>query len=255
VSAINGIVSVDRVELAPVDAISGEPVYRVVLRRSGVAGASKNIIFAAIGPKPEIIIRDAINNDIEIVKHEDKCLVYASPVPASGLTWGVLVDWWAALTECADDRKQVAKNLSLRLQQSLASQAERNLFRAYNRSAWARREWDMPALIPQVYLHYDPYTARLRDQLKVVSRQRMDFLLLISPRERIVVEVDGVHHYSTDERPDTRKYAEMVAEDRALRLLGYEVFRFGGAELMDSAGSETIVGEFVDRLFSGTTSL
>jgi len=33
----------------------------------GVAGDLKNLIFAADGPKPRIVLRDAINNVIEIV--------------------------------------------------------------------------------------------------------------------------------------------------------------------------------------------
>lgn len=40
-----------------------------------VAGELKNIIFAADGPKPRIVLRDALNNKIEIVEHADKCLV------------------------------------------------------------------------------------------------------------------------------------------------------------------------------------
>ena len=40
----------------------------------------------------------------------------------------------------------------------------------------------------------------------------------------------------------------MVAADRQLRLAGYEVFRFGGAELQDDAG-KAIVVEFFRALF------
>ncbi len=42
-------------------------------------------------------------------------------------------------------------------------------------------------------------------------------------------------------------HSEMVAEDRRLRLTGYEVYRFGGAELMKS-GADTMVAEFFDQL-------
>lgn len=57
---------------------------------------------------------------------------------------------------------------------------------------------------------------------------------------RIVIEVDGRHHYSSPERgnpdkaiADPSRYAEMAAEDRRLRLKGYEVYRFGGGEFSD----------------------
>jgi hypothetical protein len=35
----------------------------------GVRGEMKNLIFAADGPKPRIVLRDAINNDLEIVEN------------------------------------------------------------------------------------------------------------------------------------------------------------------------------------------
>jgi len=50
----------------------------------------------------------------------------------------------------------------------------------------------------------------------------MDFLLLFSAHERIVLEVDGQQHYSENNMVKPSLYAEMVAEDRRLRLLGYE---------------------------------
>jgi len=45
--------------------------------------------------------------------------------------------------------------------------------------------------------------------------------------------------YDLDALPSTdrrcpRRYASMMAEDRDLRLKGYEVYRFGGAELTDT---------------------
>lgn len=46
-------------------------------------------------------------------------------------------------------------------------------------------------------------------------------------------------------KPDL--YAQMVAEDRRLRLAGYEVFRFGGAELFHE-GSKRLVEDFFDQL-------
>lgn len=50
---------------------------------------------------------------------------------------------------------------------------------------------------------------------------------------RIVIEVDGKHHYADGEKASTVKYAEMATEDRRLRLAGYDLYRFGGAEFSD----------------------
>jgi very-short-patch-repair endonuclease len=107
----------------------------------------------------------------------------------------------------------------------------------------------MPALIPQVYLHYDPYTRRERAHPGPLARQRMDFLLLLPNRQRIVIEVDGQQHYADPSgaaRPT--RYAEMVREDRALRLAGYEVYRFGGNELMNAAEDREAVSAFFKSL-------
>jgi hypothetical protein len=40
----------------------------------------KNLIFAADGPKPRIVLRDAINNDLEIAGNAGYCLVYDRPL-------------------------------------------------------------------------------------------------------------------------------------------------------------------------------
>jgi very-short-patch-repair endonuclease len=76
----------------------------------------------------------------------------------------------------------------------------------------------------------------------------MDFLLLLPGRRRVVVEVDGAQHYSENDKPSPRLYAEMVREDRALRLAGYEMYRFGGAELPDLQGAADLLHPFFDEL-------
>ncbi|VWC51146.1 hypothetical protein BLA15816_07975 [Burkholderia lata] len=123
----------------------------------------------------------------------------------------------------------------------------------------------LPALIPQVYLHYDPYTRRQRGDEQFLVRQRMDFLLMLEQGVRIVIEIDGRHHYAVQDAlaPDrfianAPRYAEMVAEDRRLRLMGYEVYRFGGYEFMDvdlrqrkvGPHAQQCVAEFFDRLLA-----
>jgi hypothetical protein len=52
----------------------------------------------------------------------------------------------------------------------------------------------------------------------------MHFLLLLPQRIRIVIECDSRQHYVDESgRAESQRYAEMVAEDRELRLCGYEV--------------------------------
>ncbi|GAA3421752.1 hypothetical protein [Streptosporangium vulgare] len=224
----------------------------------GVQGEFRNLIFAANGHKPKIILSDAVNNVLEIVENEEYCLVYDQPLQQHGLSWRDLVTWWAGKTGQRVDDLETAASLFRRLSASLASPAEERLFNAYGHLYRMPSGWDLPALIPQVYLHYTPYTQKWIQQLgrgKVI-RQRMDFLLLLPHQARVVLEVDGAHHYSKDGRADPRLYAEMVSEDRRLRLAGYEVYRFGGAELIpgdrprsDAASISAMLREFFIGLF------
>jgi very-short-patch-repair endonuclease len=77
----------------------------------------------------------------------------------------------------------------------------------------------------------------------------MDFLLLLPNGVRIVLEVDGKQHYADGDRASPERYAEMVAEGRAQRLLGYEVFRFGGYEL-SQPDAAAMLRKFFDELFT-----
>src|SRR6266487_602539 len=70
----------DGYEIAQTGEISGAPVFAGRRIGSGVRGSMKNLIFAAIGPKPEIVLDDAVNNDLRIVRNEQGCLVYDRPL-------------------------------------------------------------------------------------------------------------------------------------------------------------------------------
>jgi very-short-patch-repair endonuclease len=107
----------------------------------------------------------------------------------------------------------------------------------------------LPALIPQVYLHYDPEVVSRVVNRDALLRQRMDFLLLFPGRQRIVIEIDGKQHYAEGDLASPRLYAEMVAADRELRLRGYEIYRFGGYELSHNRTPEVAV-TFFERLFA-----
>lgn len=80
----------------------------------------------------------------------------------------------------------------------------------------------------------------------------MDFLILVSSSTRIVIEVDGMHHYLDryTGKADSEAYAKMVAADRDLRLCGYDVYRFGANELRECDSGEKLLGKFFDDLFA-----
>jgi hypothetical protein len=243
VAALNGVLARDGYELAQDGEISGHPLFSFRSLVRGVSGRPKNLIFASRGPKPEIGFADAINNDIVILSGEESCLVYDRPIGASGLLWSELVSWWGEVTPGAD-----AAKLGARLQESLASDAERKLFATYFKAYRPALGEALPALLPQVYLHYDPAVVKTLRHRLPLPRQRMDFLLLLPSRQRIVIEVDGKHHFSENELPSLKAYADMVSADRELRLAGYEVYRFGANELVGD-GAETRITDFFDKLF------
>jgi hypothetical protein len=210
----------------------------------GVDGELKNIIFGSVGPKPRIVMRDAINNVIDVVENAESCLIYDRPLAGSGVTWGELADWWAARGG------GTGRDLYQRLSQSLASPPERLLFRTYCERYGGPDGDEAPALLPQVYLHCDPYTRAERQRhVGEIVRERMDFLLLMPNQARIVLEVDGKHHYADDTgRASPARNVEMMAEDRKIRLKGYEVYRFGGAEFGRPAAADQLKEFFGELL-------
>lgn len=136
---------------------------------------------------------------------------------------------------------------------SLASDGERNVFSVYYR-AFKDLGDKLPALTPQVYLHYDPYTLAQRGGVGRLSRQRMDFLLLFSDTGRVVVEVDGSQHFAEDGKLSLARYAEMVAADRDLRLAGYEVYRFGANELTGHGSADRQIVRSDRKFFPATAA-
>ena len=238
VDALNKLMKADGYHLRPSGTISGHTTFSVARIAGGVAGSPKNLIFASIGPKPEIVIQDAINNDIKIVRNEEHCLIYDRPIEGGGLTKEQMVVWWRDQEGITDDI-EARRSLYQRLTASLASDGERNVFDVYYRTFKDMGD-KLPALIPQVYLHYDPYTLAQLGGAGRLPRQRMDFLLLFSAIGRVVVEVDGSQHFSEDGKPSLARYADMVAADRDLRLAGYEVYRFGSNELTGYGANERI---------------
>lgn len=166
--------------------------YRVYPANLGVGNNVKNLIFAATGPKPEIIFSDSVSNDIEIVKNADYCLIYDRPIKSHGLLWKELVDWWREREQLNNESdREVGRKLYSRLDKSFSSQPEKLFWRSYFKKFYESFNEKLPALVPQVYLHYDPYTLKQLQARRRLVRQRMDFLFLLSDRIRIVIEIDG----------------------------------------------------------------
>lgn len=247
VDLINSFLQEDSFGLEADGLLSGLPVYKVRKCSFGVSGSPKYIIFASSGIKPDIVVEDVVSMDIRIVRHAEQCLVYDEPPTNGDLTWKMLLEWWGKQTGLDVSNTSVRQNFGARLRQSLQSEPERLLFDTYFREFKPKYGDRLPALLPQVYLHYDPISQKARGK-PVLVRQRMDFLMLLRNSVRVVIEVDGKQHYSdADGKASPQLYAEMVAEDRRIRCLGYEIYRFGGAEFLSD--TTKIIVTFFEDLF------
>lgn len=248
VERVNGALRPAALELRETGNDGGYPSFTVVSAKSGTLGRPKNLIFAS-SVKPDLRFSDAVSNSVEVVTNAERVLIYDRPIGVEGLRWSDLQAWWAE-REGHTDEDRAKKTLFARLRECLPknSPPQQRVFTAYYRALGSRTP-HMPALVPEVWLHWDPKTVAERG-VDALGRSRMDFLLLLPGGVRVVLEVDGQQHYADEDgRASPSRYAEMVALDRDLRLFGYEVYRFGGAELSSDSAADVLVADFVSRLF------
>lgn len=243
VAAMNNVLRSCGAELRHTSEKDGYPVFELVDLRVS-RGRPKNIIFASL-TKPDIRLSYTIENDIEILSSPKDVLVYDLPLGSDGLCWRELQEWWAELNQETDSNRAKI-SLYRRLQQSLpdSSPPQKLLFEAFFRG-FAPSVPDLPALLPEVWLHWDPKTVAERGAQALLNH-RMDFLMLLPAGGRVVIEVDGIQHYSDNGRlASTRKYSQLVASDRKLKLAGYDVYRFSGAELIGENALDRIKNFFI----------
>jgi very-short-patch-repair endonuclease len=242
VAAIDPCLRTAGVEVRETGVSEGYPVF--ALLPSGLARnrRPKNLIFAS-KEKPDLRFRNAVDNDIEVVGDQDHVLIYDRPIGSGGIRWRDLQDWWQQ-TRDVTDAEEAKRGLYQRLRESLpdTSRAQHNLFVLYHR-IFGVAVPELPALLPEVWLHWDPKTVQQRGR-EALLRFRMDFLLLLPHGQRVVLEVDGSQHFT-----NRTKYAADMRADRELKLSGYEVFRFGTAELEHEARARRVLEEFFVELF------
>ncbi|MFF5019554.1 hypothetical protein [Streptomyces sp. NPDC001165] len=222
----------------------GYPLFQLVQPGRGTAGRPRNLIFATL-EKPDIRFTSALDNDIEVAERADQVLVYDRPVGKDGLLWRDLLSWWQEAHNITDPEK-ANRSLYSRMQASLPreSEGQKNLFWLYHHM-YKKCLSDVPALLPEIWVHWDPKTVRERG-VRALQNLRMDFLMLLPGNRRVVLEVDGMQHYTRNggAEPDSAKYAATMAGDRDLKLRGYEVFRFGHDELRDRERARPVLTDF-----------
>lgn len=126
----------------------------------------------------------------------------------------------------------VGLNLHDRLRASLGDNTvELRIFDTHA-ARYKENQFDIRALVLQVYLHFDPATHLARrtsgQSGSPLARQRMDFLILFSSRRRVVLEVDGKQHYAKG-RPHaptwTARWSRRIvdSDSRVRRCIGAAV--------------------------------
>ena len=249
IAAINKGLSDVGLVLKVASQIAGRDIYKVLPATQGPEGAIKNIIFAA-KYKPDIVIRNVLSNDIEVIDAKG-ALIYDQGISEDGIRWNTLSQWY-------DTFVGIDKTMASFFYDSLDSDAERLFFKAY--CYYIKENGNrLPALLPQVYLYYDPKTYTERG-LKIFEHQKMDFMMIIKPNQRVVIEIDGQQHYAEDSTApgekykryaSPKRYAEMMSAHREMSLAGYEVYRFGGRELwVNEWNTEEIIINRIKDFFS-----
>jgi very-short-patch-repair endonuclease len=248
VEAMAPVLSEARLELREIDTDGGYPVYGIV-SIGQQRGGPKNLIFASTG-KPDLRLSSSVDNEIELVDNGVDVLVFDDPVSAvTGLTWRDLQKWWGR-GHLGQDDDAAKRALYRRLRASIPpnSPPQQRLFDLYYKILGSRAP-NLPALLPEVWLHWDHRTVAQRGAEALLG-QRMDFLLLGPHHSRIVLEVDGESHYTDSAgHPSPMTYGRHTQQDRHMRLRGYDVYRFGGAELSDQDKASALLVEFFDALF------
>ena len=251
VDVVNRYLEHDGYKLIVNDTIGDKNFYQCISTRTGVQGAVKNIIFAA-KYKPEIVFDDALNNDIRITKNASQCLIYNRAIPQSGLMWSELVAWYSAESGITENQEVVLiKRLCDCLDVSFKASGQKSGPETWMLQAYyeLKKELgiDLPALLPQVYLYYDPLTQRERGY-KLFEHQKMDFLMIFSHRDRVVIEIDGKQHYAIEDKASPKLYSDMVKAHREMSLFGYDVYRFGGYEFFGADSDEVRKKVVLDNL-------
>lgn len=254
VNAINLYLRDCGYELRPVNQIGDKVKYKLI-ELTGVKGIIHNIVFAAT-EKPDVLLKDVLNHTVQIPVNEDKYLLYDEEVDAGGLTWENLLEWYN------NNHSPFDKGLLEKMWDAVKhceSPIEEQFF-SYYLGIIEEYGNNLPALLPQVYLYYD-FKVQKERTIKIFDHQCMDFLMLFSGSQRVVIELDGIQHYSdrtvrVSGNPypqpiaSTTLYASMVSAQREMTLAGYEVYRFGGKEFQNQERARDMIRQFFVDLFS-----
>ena len=152
ISKINEVLQKDGMILA-LDESKNYPFFKIKEQEYKPNKAPDYLIFGAIGTKPNIGISDALDGTVSVISDDGDPLTYDRKI-IDHLNWSDMEDWW--------DEINIYPNLKLRtrLNNCLDSKAEEIFFKSYFSLFQEKLGEKLPALIPQVYIAYDPMRAK-----------------------------------------------------------------------------------------------
>jgi hypothetical protein len=190
----------------------------------------QTIVFASDG-KPDLVLHDVPNSQLADAK--GSALIWRTHITEKGLTVADMLQWWRS-NRRADD------SLYRRFSECCQNNEEHAVLDFYYQTLVKMDvNSELPALLPQVWLSYDPLT----------REQRLDFLMYLPGRRKVIIEVDGIYHISKgDGRACLETYSKGVAADRGLMAKGYTIYRFGANEIQQDAAE--VLGQFFHDILS-----
>ena len=194
----------------------------------------QTIVFASDG-KPDLVLHDVPNSQLADAK--GSALIWQTRITEKGLTVVDMLQWWRS-NRRADD------SLYRRFSECCQNNDERAVLDFYYQTLVKMDVTsELPALLPQVWLSYDPLTREQRYGKPALERQRLDFLMYLPGRRKVIIEVDGSYHISKgDGRACLETYSKGLAADRGLMAKGYTVYRFGANEIQQDPAD--VLGQF-----------
>ena len=192
-------------------------------------------IFYACQYKPELITQA----DGFMADKKNCSLDYRGPFSHTGITWDNVLDYFMS-------KEITLWDLSDRYDKAIAPRCEKLFYEAYTKQ-FINTGFEISnceiALLPQVYVNWDPYTKEQRGY-KLVN-QRVDFLWYGPNHFPLIIEIDGPSHW---EFPD--EYCVQCRTDRDLMDLGFHIRRFTNDEILSWHNHGELEKE-VKSLFSG----
>jgi AbiJ-like protein len=160
-AAISPILARAGLKITESGSSDGYPAFTIVAAGNRPCPAQL-ILFASRHGKPALRLRDVLDQSIEVLTGDDTVLAYDVPVSDRGLTWRDVESWWSHRKGISADRAKLELWRRLVTVCADVSPAQHALLVTYY--DYAKDHDPLFALLPEVWLHWDPVSRRQRGE-------------------------------------------------------------------------------------------